>query len=130
MNDVDPQAWPGRWVQSDRRASKPSPRRTAALELEARRNRDPLRRGLTLAPVNKVHHVRTIARVAEMLGEDEDWLWDVANEMDQEDGLIWVYGLGDEGVMAFTDFGIENLVDLVEMHKADPDLLKRSSDPK
>ncbi len=100
------------------------------MELEARGNRDPRRRGLTLAPVNKVHHVRTIARVAEMLDEDEDWLWDVANEMDQEDGLIWVYGIGDEGVMAFTDFGIENLVDLVEMHKADPDLLKRSSDPK
>jgi hypothetical protein len=34
-----------------------------------------------LAPVNKVHHVRTIALVAEMLGEDEDWLWDVANEI-------------------------------------------------
>jgi hypothetical protein len=100
------------------------------LELEARGNRCPRRRSLTLAPVNKVHHVRTIARVAEMLGEDEDWLWDVANEMDQEDGLIWVYGIGDEGVMAFTDFGIENLVDLIEMHKADPDLLKRSSDPK
>jgi hypothetical protein len=30
-----------------------------------------------LAPVNKVHHVRTIALVADMLGEDEDWLWDV-----------------------------------------------------
>jgi hypothetical protein len=60
-----------------------------------------------MAPVNKVHHVHTIARVAEMLGEDEDWLWNIANEMDQEDGLIWVYGPGDEGVMAFTDFGIE-----------------------
>ena len=120
----------GRCPDPDRRASRPSPRRTAAVELEARGNRDPRRRGLTLAPVNKVHHVRTIARVAEMLDEDEDWLWDVANEMDQEDGLIWVYGIGDEGVMAFTDFGIENLVDLVEIHKADPDLLKRSSDPK
>jgi len=48
---------------------------------------------VTLAQVNKVHHVHTIARVAEMLGEDEDWLWDVASEMDQEDGLIWVYGM-------------------------------------
>ena len=43
------------------------------------------------------------------LGEDEDWLWDVAVEMDQQDGLIWVYGPGDESVMAFTDFGIETL---------------------
>jgi hypothetical protein len=56
--------------------------------------------------------------------------WDVANEMDQEDGLIWVYGLGGDGVMAFTDFGIETLIDLVEIYKADPDLLKRSSDTK
>jgi hypothetical protein len=84
---------------------------------------------LTLAPVNKVHHVYTIARVAEMLGEDEDWLWDVANEMDQEDGLIWVYGPGDDGVMAFTDFGIETLSGIVEIYKASPDLLKRSTDP-
>jgi hypothetical protein len=39
--------------------------------------------------------------------EDDDWLSDVANEMDLEDGLIWVYGPDDDGVMAFTDFGIE-----------------------
>jgi hypothetical protein len=52
-----------------------------------------------------------------MLGEDEDWLCDVAIEMDQEDGLIWVYGPGDTSVMAFTDFGIETLAGLVEIHK-------------
>ncbi len=44
--------------------------------------------------------------------------------MDQEDGLIWVYGPGDESVLAFTDFGIETLTGLVEIFKADPDLLK------
>jgi hypothetical protein len=80
-------------------------------------------------PVNKVHHVHTIARIAEMLGEAEDWLQDVAIEMDQEDGLIWVYGPGDESVMAFTDFGIETLTGIVEIYKADPHLLKRSIDP-
>ena len=37
--------------------------------------------------VNKVHHVTTIARAAEQLGEDEDWLHDVANEMEIEDGV-------------------------------------------
>jgi hypothetical protein len=31
--------------------------------------------------------------------------------------------------MAFTDFGIETLTGLIEIHKANPDLLKRSSDP-
>ena len=85
--------------------------------------------GLTL-PVNKVHHVHTIARVAEMLGEDVDWLREVAIEMDQEDGLIWVYGPGDESVMAFTDFGIDTLTGLVQIYKVDPDLLKRSTRPK
>jgi hypothetical protein len=48
--------------------------------------------------------VTTIGRVARYLGEDEDWLSDVANGMDSEDGLIWVFGIEDDGVMAFTDF--------------------------
>jgi hypothetical protein len=67
--------------------------------------------------VNKVHHVTTINRVAKDLGENEHWLSDVANEMDIEDGVIWVYSVGEDGMMAFTDFGIENLVDLIKMHK-------------
>ena len=96
------------------------------MELDAGDDR---RGGLSLAQVNKVHHVHTIARVAAMLGEDEDWLRDGAIEMDQEDGLIWVYRPGDESVMAFTDFGIETLTGLIEIYKADPHLLKRSSDP-
>ncbi len=49
-----------------------------------------------LSQVNKVHRVYTIARVAEMLGEDADWLAEVANEMEPEDGLIWVYGPSDD----------------------------------
>jgi hypothetical protein len=73
--------------------------------------------------VNKVHHVTTITRVAETLGEDEDWLHDVANEMDVEDGVIWVYGIGEDGVMAFTDFGIETLSKLIRMHRENPGLL-------
>jgi hypothetical protein len=60
-----------------------------------------------------------------MIGESVDWLYDVAMEMDAEDGVIWVYGLGDEQLMAFTNFGIETLVDLIKIHKDDPTLLKR-----
>jgi len=73
--------------------------------------------------INKVHHLTTIGRVADDLGEDENWVWDVANEMDAEDGLIWVYGVGDNGVMAFTDFGIETLMELIRIHKETPKLL-------
>ena len=75
--------------------------------------------------VNKVSHVKTINLVAKDLGESEDWLFDVANEMDVEDGVIWVYGIGDDGVMAFTDFGIENLIELIKIYKDDPTLLQR-----
>jgi hypothetical protein len=63
--------------------------------------------------------VFTIARVAEMLGEDV-WLSDVALEMDPEDGCLTVYDLNDEGTIAFTSFGIENLKGLIEIHKANP----------
>ena len=43
--------------------------------------------------VNKVHSVKTIDRVAKELGESVDWLHEVADEMDTEDGVIWVYGV-------------------------------------
>ena len=67
-----------------------------------------------MAQVNKVHSVRTLALVARDLGTDEDWLAELANGMDQEDGLIWVYGIDDEdGTMAFTDSGVENLATLI-----------------
>lgn len=69
--------------------------------------------GLTMH-INKVHSVRTIALVAQELGEDEDWLADVAAEMEPEDGLIWVYSLDHEdGVMAFSQFGVESLRNLI-----------------
>ena len=75
--------------------------------------------------VNKVHHVTTITQVAQDLGEDEDWLRDIAIEMELEDGVIWVYGIGEDGVKAFTDFGIENLIELIQFYKEKPKLLKR-----
>jgi hypothetical protein len=86
---------------------------------------DVLRSGGVIMHVNKVHSVTTIGRVAKDLGEDEDWLWDVANGMDPEDGVIWVYGVGEDGVMAFTDFGIETLMELIRMYKENPGLLRR-----
>lgn len=49
-----------------------------------------------------------------------DRLHEVADEMDTEDGVIWAYGDGDDGVMAFTNFSIETFTDLIEMHKQGP----------
>jgi hypothetical protein len=36
--------------------------------------------------INKVHSVRTLALVAKDLGEDVDWLADIAIDMEPEDG--------------------------------------------
>lgn len=67
--------------------------------------------------VNKVSHVKTVDRVAKELGEDVDLLHEVALEMDVEDGVIWVYDLDGDGVLAFTDFGVETLVELIKARR-------------
>ena len=41
--------------------------------------------GLTMAGIL---YVFTIAHVARMLGEDEEWLWEISNAMDPEDGCL------------------------------------------
>jgi hypothetical protein len=72
-----------------------------------------------------ISHVFTISRVAKMLGEDEDWLHDISIEMDPEDGRLTVCGTGEETITAFTDLGVENLAQIVEIYKADPVLMAR-----
>ena len=74
---------------------------------------------------NKVSHVRTIDRVAKELGEDVDFLSDVAMEMETEDGVIRVLSLDDEIVIAFTDFGVDSLVELIKIHREMPPREKR-----
>lgn len=68
--------------------------------------------------LNKESSVQTIDRVAVELGEDVDWLIEVAIEMEPEDGVIWVFNLEDkDGIMAFTPYGIECLRDLIREHR-------------
>ena len=69
---------------------------------------------------NKVSHVRTIDRVAKDLGENVDFLFDVAMEMETEDGVIWVLSLDDDSAIAFTDFGVDSLVELIKIHREMP----------
>jgi hypothetical protein len=61
---------------------------------------------LTMAAISAVF---TISHVASLLGEDEDWLFDLSINMFPEDSCLWVYGVGEDGVPAFTKDGIENL---------------------
>ena len=67
--------------------------------------------------LNKVYSVKTIDRVAAELGETVDRIFDLAIDMETEDGVICVYGPGDDSVIAFTPLGIENLQELIEMDR-------------
>ena len=54
---------------------------------------------LTMAAIS---HVFMLKYVAEQLGEDEEWLRDLHVDMEPEDGCLWVHGVGEGGVPAFT----------------------------
>ena len=68
--------------------------------------------------------VFTISHVAALLGENEGWLHDLSIDMFPEDGCLHVYGVGEEGVTAFTRDGIDNLKQIIaderEAGKAPP----------
>ena len=70
--------------------------------------------GLIMAAVP---HVFTIGYVANLLGEGEDWLYDLSTDMFPEDGCLWVHGVGEDGVPAFTKDGVENLRRIIRDHR-------------
>jgi hypothetical protein len=59
----------------------------------------------------------TISRAAEILREDEQLLWDLADEMDPEDGCLWIHGIEDQQTIAFTPAGRAYLRELLAEHK-------------
>ena len=63
--------------------------------------------------VAAIASVFTIGYVANLLGEDEDWLHELSVDMFPEDGRLWLYDVGEEGVTAFTEDGIENLRQII-----------------
>ncbi|KDU94328.1 hypothetical protein KOEU_35210 [Komagataeibacter europaeus] len=67
-----------------------------------------------------ISYIFTAAYVAEKLAEDEDLLHEIAEGMTPEDGRIYVFNSNredEEPILAFTEFGIENLPYLIEIHK-------------
>ena len=71
--------------------------------------------GLIMAAIA---HVFTIGYVANLLGEDEDWLHELSTDMFPEDGCLWIYGVGEDGVPAFTKDGIDNLRQIIADERA------------
>jgi hypothetical protein len=77
--------------------------------------RDPCRpRRLTVAAPA---HAITISRAAEILGEDEELLWDLATDMEPEHGRLWIYDTGDQQTVAFTPDGMEYLREMLPEYK-------------
>jgi hypothetical protein len=62
-------------------------------------------------------HAITISRAAELLGEDEELLWDMATDMEPEDGCLWIHGTDDQQTVAFTPSGMEYLQEMLPEYK-------------
>ena len=54
----------------------------------------------------------TIAYAAELLGEDQEWLRELADQLEPEDGRLWIYDTDDRTTLGFTERGIECLKEL------------------
>ena len=77
--------------------------------------RDPGRpRRLTVAAPA---HAVTISRAAEILGENETLLWEIASDMEPEDGCLWIYDTDDQQTVAFTPAGMEYLQEMLAEYK-------------
>src|SRR5580704_12092310 len=109
--------------------TKTHPQRGAALD----------RNGLSVStetacrfePKSPVGNSEICSYVANLLGEDEDWLHELSIDMFPEDGRLWVYGVGEDGVTAFTEDGIENLRQIIvdERTNEPPDVRRHRSNP-
>jgi hypothetical protein len=61
---------------------------------------------LILAAITRVY---TIRMAAQILGRAEDLLWDLSDQLEPEDGKLWIHDVDGIQTMAFTDFGLEDL---------------------
>ena len=114
LNDVDPQpglpmCWPGSSITRSP-ISLRCCRGIGAMQSVSSR----------LPTMAAPSQVFTISRAAEILGEDEEVLWDLATEMEPEDGHLWIYRTGDQQIPAFTDRGLECLQEPIAEHKRTP----------
>jgi hypothetical protein len=60
-----------------------------------------------------ITRVFTIRRVAQLLRRDEKLLWDLSDQLEPEDGVLWIYDFDGVETLAFTEFGIKNLREII-----------------
>ena len=60
-----------------------------------------------------ISYVFTIRRAAQILGRDEELLWELSQQLEPEDGKLWVLDIEGAEMLAFSQFGIENLREII-----------------
>ena len=60
-----------------------------------------------------ISYVFTIRRAAQILGRDEELLWELSQQLEPEDGKLWVLDIEGAETLAFSQFGIENLREII-----------------
>ena len=75
--------------------------------------------GLTATALVAAARLGARCAYAGVLGEDEDWLYELSIDMFPEDGCLHVYGVGEDGVTAFAEYGIKCLKQIIADEKAD-----------
>jgi hypothetical protein len=78
-----------------------------------RRHAIPVARAASATPT----HAVTIRRAAEILGEDETLLWDMATDMEPEDRRLLIYDTDDQQTVAFTPAGMDYMRELLAEYK-------------
>lgn len=61
-----------------------------------------------------ISHVFTLPRVAQILGREEGLLRELADQLEPEDGVIWILDSNDREILAFTPRGIEALREIID----------------
>ena len=106
LNDVDPQAWLADVRPYCLTAAEPFARIAAG-------NGRHFNRWQRLPDHGRHHRVYTIRMAAEILGRTEDLLWDLSDQLEPEDGMLWIQDVGGLETIAFTEFGLQNLREII-----------------
>jgi hypothetical protein len=62
-------------------------------------------------------HAIAIRRAAEILGEQEELLWDIATDIEPEHGCLWILDTDHQQTVAFTPNGMEYLREMPPQYK-------------
>lgn len=108
LNNVDPLAWLTDVLA--RIADIPQSRLPELLPWEWK-NINP--KALAASAMAAISYVFTIRRAAQILGRDEDLLWDLSDQLEPEDGKLWVNDVDGAQTLAFSEFGIETLREII-----------------